>query len=133
MRTSVDIKREYLVNAVLNVANGFTLDDVIQSSFVQIIGRFSAHHVAVLKAYQNPTSLAHLFPENNANVHAPMKDLLARALVGVSKEALDHIHDDLDNERIIALYAVEGGLGTIGSLLSPVGERFLAFIASPID
>ncbi len=135
MRTSVEEKREYLVNAVLNVATGFTLDDVIQASFVQTISRFSGHHVAVLKCYQNPGSLAHLFPESNPNLHAPMKELLARDLVprGVSKDALDRIHDDLENERMIAVYAISGTLDTHGSLLTPVGERFLDFISGPIE
>ncbi|MGR9310694.1 hypothetical protein ACU8MX_14835 [Rhizobium leguminosarum] len=135
MRSSADEKRKYLVNAVLNVAAGFTLDDVIQASFVQIIGRFSGQHVAVLKAYQNPASLGHLFPQSNANVNAPMKDLLARALIpkGVSQDALDRVHDDLDNERMIAVYAVQGSIGANGSLLTPIGEKFLRFISSPIE
>lgn len=135
MRSSVEVKREYLANAVLNVAAGYTLDDVIQASFIQIIARFSVQHVAVLKVYKDPASLGHLFPQSNANIDAPMKDLLARTLIpkGVSQDALDRVHDDLDSERMIAFYAVQGNINESGSLLTPIGEKFLRFISSPIE
>jgi hypothetical protein len=160
LRTHQSEKRQALHNAVLNVALGKEPETDRQILFIALIDRFTVFHLNLLRAFADPKSycLQRLIPVPMLEygtkllatqlVHALMPGIgdLTRSPVedrkGTSFQMSDWVLSDLEAANLIALdrhqqtwsvprYSSSPRPVEVGSLVTHLGEDFLAFITDP--
>lgn len=136
MRTHQEKKREALRNAVMNIAAGCSLDDILLGSFMDYIDRFSAAHIQILERLNNPAAYpAMVGKARNITMGSQWPILLAGAQdIGIDERVLDRICQDLTAAGLIEGSGMKA-MGTSNVLLAKrttdVGEAFLKFISNP--
>ncbi|MCJ2092786.1 hypothetical protein MKK67_09770 [Methylobacterium sp. J-072] len=128
-------KLEALRNIVLNAAVGVEVDDVSRGTFMALVERFSAIHLRVLRALENPMSDPAIAARGEANLGSMMDHVLHHAF----KEFLPYhvqtvVITDLTDAHLIREFkqaAITRDPAT-SNCLDPLGEAFLRFIASPL-
>ncbi|WP_144426336.1 hypothetical protein [Methylobacterium sp. ARG-1] len=136
MKTHHAEKREALRNAVLNVARGYSLDEVERGAFMSVIDRFSPFHLTVLRLLADPTSHAGYMRAVHNAVMGSRETYISRALHGQANDgALGRVLDDLRREGLTDGSERGGVSGTalIASATTPSGNRFLRFVSSPTE
>lgn len=135
MRSSKDEKRENLRNAVLNIALGINLNEVLHGSFLDLIDRFSSTHIQALQLYDNPQTMSSMAGPG-AQIIGNVKEIVEQYLHknGVDMDAAKRVNSDLEQEgMIVTTYQMTIGQGEDpASVLYPVGKHFLKFISKPI-
>lgn len=135
MRTAHEEKRLALRNGILNSALDPSLDETLIGSFISYVSQFSPGHLAILNLLAAPhTSPAMVAKAKNVAVGS-QKSILEAALPQF-RPVLPRILADLEREGLAETSGMMA-MGSAGSLLSkrttPYGERFLAFVRSPVD
>lgn len=135
MRTHREEKRRALRNAVLNIAAGFKVDEILRGAFMGYVDRFSPLHLKVLRLLAAP--------QESAEMVAAAKGIMAGSQHGIVEAAVPELKDQPQLlDRIVADLAredlAEGSLKALGSASSLLakrttasGDAFLAFIAEP--
>ena len=136
LRTHQKEKLEALRNAVLNVAVGDRVDEEEQATFLGLIQEFTTWHLAILKTFQNPSGLAR---EKNLNMNAvggpsAVLESVVPALRG-RRDEYDPYVTDLHQRGLLgidSLHVMMTSQGMYAKRTTARGDRFLAFIASPL-
>jgi hypothetical protein len=135
METHQQEKREYLRNALLNIAVGKGLDEVKQQIFLNAIEAFSPAHVKALNVVWRGPALkipwdAKAIPIPRRNYGAAI-GLVATELNG-EVNVIDAILADLRNRGFSKLGGQELSFPQ-GGIITGLGVEFLKFVLSPGD
>jgi hypothetical protein len=135
METHQQEKREYLRNALLNIAVGKGLDEVKQQIFLNAIEAFSPAHVKALNVIWRGPALtipwdARAIPIPRRNYGAAI-GLVAPELDG-DVSVIDAILADLRNRGFSKLGGQELSFPQ-GGIITGLGAAFLNFVLSPED
>ncbi len=119
-------KLEALRNIVINTASGFSVDEILQNTFLDLVDRYSALHIRILKLHNGPDSFPN-FVENVGNFHV----LLTEGIPICGEEFWNEVEIDL-----IAANLIHGGpkkFATRAGLVIPRttdrGRTFVDFIS----
>ena len=139
IRNHQDEKRNALRNAVLNVAKGSGLTEDTEAIFLSLIDRFTAWHLRILRVFQKPLQLGHekgLRPDNYviggsraAFLEAYYPDMRGQ------RQFYDLAVSDLHAQKMIGvqdLQTMVTGNGIFQKITTEWGDRFLAFVTSPV-
>ncbi|MGU3496365.1 hypothetical protein ACLBXM_20175 [Xanthobacteraceae bacterium A53D] len=138
IKTHREEKREALLNATLNMAAGYKIDDLLLGSFLGIIDRYAGLHIQVLRLLANPSGVPEVVAAaQNVYMGAQMRVLRAAPfLASVPEDQLQLVLRDLSNDGL----AETGGISVMASAQSMLntsstgkGEAFLKFISSPLE
>lgn len=136
MKTGRSQKIEMLRNGILNIASGFTIDDILRGTFFGLIDRFSPAHMHVLKLLSDPRSSPEMV-QAAANVYAaaPLQTLRAAITTDVLDEAaLSRVLSDLHRESLAdtgGLQAMSTQAAQLQKRSTAIGDAFLEFIMPP--
>jgi hypothetical protein len=126
---------EALRNIVLNTAIGLTVDDVAHGMFMALVERFSALHVQVLRILHDPFSSPEIRAAFNDPIVIPTWDALRISLRHVADAAtISVVLNDIIDARL-AEHIDRASLSPdpmTSRCLTPLGESFVQFIASPL-
>jgi hypothetical protein len=138
MRTHREEKREALRNAVLNTAEGASLNDVLLRAFMGYIDSFSGLHLKVLKLLSGPENFPQEFRNNASDL---MLGGVAQAVqAGVSElrtnpSLISRILADLEREGLLergtSTPVTMSALGMLAKRTTGIGDAFLEFISTP--
>lgn len=122
-------KQEALRNAVINVAQGQTLEEAMEHLFLQWIGSLAALHIQILKTFQAPKP-----PENismgglSTVLESHFPELRGR------REFYDQLWADLYSRGLVntnGLHTTMTGNGLVSKRTTELGDEFLRFISHP--
>lgn len=129
-------KLEALQNAVINSALGLTPDETERAIFLDLIGRLTPTHIAILRLFQSPASNPAVKQRLGNTTMGGLNHVIAAAFpeLGQRRHLVDLIWRDLSDAGLLT----SGGLGvtmTGGGMLqkrtTEFGDRFLRFIETP--
>ncbi|GLY20018.1 hypothetical protein Kisp01_70320 [Kineosporia sp. NBRC 101677] len=135
--TSEQAKRQALRNGVLHVALGDapTVDE--QARFFRLVDEFTVAHMLLLDFFSEPrrafADAGRAWPNFlSSSKKAVFKEMLSPSQAR-DDEWLDLIFADLERARLVnaSFSAMSSAGGLEQSNTTPLGERFLAFIAAP--
>jgi len=143
LRTSQQIKREALRNAVLNTALGSNLDVASQQIFLGMVDRFTELHLKILKLFHDPRAW------RNTSTGAPLAgppqhghgrdaaDVLENAFPELqSRQPLyEQVWLELHSVGLVRLNTLHNsgeGEAVMNKRTTPMGDAFVAFITSPV-
>jgi hypothetical protein len=130
-------KLEALRNSLLNVARGTSLDEDLQMVFLRYIDELTPWHLRLLGYFQDPAAIWERYQTKNPNI--VITSIKAGVLIGFpqlnkDKELYQQLVSDLKARGLLVSF--EDGLmsptGAMMSRTSDLGNRFMAFIRSPL-
>jgi hypothetical protein len=137
MKSAKEYKRQALLNAVLNIALGRTLEETLRGRFMGLVDELSASHIRVLSVLADPGRYPRCV-EMSRSMSMGSQEHIIRAEVTpeeVPDRLFEIVVNDLNREAL-----VDGnlkGMGTSGVFLAKrtttTGDHFLAFIRSPFE
>lgn len=135
IRTHLEEKREYLRNAILNIALKNETDGILQTIFLNYIDEFTPSHVRVLSFFAYPVEW--WFKANKIPMPDPKYTVLHNAhFFAFPYEAqigiLDQIINTLRQRGLINVAIEFTNYGTASYKASHLGDRFLSFIKNPL-
>ena len=139
MRTGQAEKREALRNAALNIALGTTPDEGERELFLDMVERFTAWHLRLLKAFQDPGMWARVHAVLYEPAMSSTRDAFLEAAFPELRSKSDfysRVWSDLFQARLVnsdqlgVTASVEAWKNRATTIL---GDRFLDFIAEPVD
>lgn len=136
MRAHREEKREALCNVLLNSAIGYQLDEVLRSTFINYVDRFSPLHLRLLKLLADPSASAAMVAQAK-NMMMGSQSVVVRAALPeseVSEELFDRITSDLAKEGLIdgSLKAMITAQSLLAKRSTKIGDEFLRFISKPL-
>ena len=128
-------KLEALRNIVLNTAVGLTVDDVSHGTFIALVERFSVLHLRVMQVLNDPLAAPEIKAIGGASVAMPVVDALIKAFHDKADRAvIGTVMNDLNSALL--LQNIEASALTpdpmTAKCLTPLGGRFVQFLASPL-
>lgn len=137
MKTHRQEKRVALKNAVLNVAAGVTIDEVLRGAFFSAVERYSPLHIRVLTILSDPENFRQFF-EGPVRVSMNSKSGLLRKLIPMSEvptPSLDRVLEDLDADKMTngTLHGSQSAHSLMSKTTTHIGDLFLKFISAPAD
>lgn len=137
MKTHREEKREALRNAVLNVAAGVSIDEVLRGAFFSAVERYSPLHIRVLKVLSDPNNFRQFF-EGPVTVTMNSKSGLLRRLIPMTEvptASLDRVLEDLDADKMTngSVHGSQSAHGLMSKTTTHIGDLFLKFISAPTD
>jgi hypothetical protein len=136
VRTSQEGKRAALRNAVLNAALPGAPDLAVQQMYLSLIDRWTEWHLRILKLVQDPVTWRG--PDGRTiREDGSLSGVIFQAFPELRnhREFCDLVWADLQTagmHRTGGLHVMMTGPGTIAARTTDLGNRFLAFIESPI-
>ena len=138
IRDHQDEKREALRNAVLNVAIGSGLDEDVEAIYIHLIDRYTPWHLRILRLFQNPADLGAArglrAEKYYAGSRAQLLEEYYPELRG-QRQFYDLLVSELRADGMLAVQDLQGmitGQGMFQKVTTEWGDRFIAFISSPI-
>jgi hypothetical protein len=136
IKTTRQEKLEALRNGVLNIANGFEIDEVVRGAFIGYILRFSPAHLHALSLLSDPSQSPEMVAAANGMSMGAQWHTFRAAMPEemIREDALQRVLDDLNREGLAETNGMKA-MGTSGVFLAKrstgIGDAFLRFIASP--
>lgn len=129
-------KLKALRNIVLNTAAGLTVDDVSHGTFMALVERFSVLHLRVMHVLDDPLAAPEIDAIGGAAAMMPVVDALVRAFHDKADRAvIGTVMNDLNSALL--LQNIEASALTPDPMtsrcLTPLGNRFVRFITSPVQ
>lgn len=132
-------KRDALRNAVLNVAKGSGLTEDTEAIFLSLIDRYTAWHLRILRVFQSPLQLGQqkgLRPENYAigGSRATFLESYYPDMRG-QRQFYDLAVSDLHAQKMLGVQDLQTMVtsnGMFQKITTEWGDRFLAFVTSPV-
>ena len=115
----------------MNTASGFSIDEVLRNTFLDLVDRFSPLHIVVLKLHDNPPGSPEIVAKSRTMMMGSFRHLLTAALPNYPESVLDQVEHDLTVADLIG----GGGnvtatiQGTMSSHTTVRGKAFLKFIS----
>jgi len=129
LRTHQAQKRDALRNAVLNVANGSSVEDALQSLFLNLVDSFTEWHLRILKLFHAPPVVPGLTMGGGANVlEYAIPELKGR------RNYYDPIWRDLYLRGLVgsdSLHLTASAVTLSQKATTELGDKFLFFISAP--
>ncbi|KQS65041.1 hypothetical protein ASG32_31010 [Methylobacterium sp. Leaf361] len=127
-------KLEALRNIVLNAAIGLTVDDVSQGTFIALVDRFSVLHLRVMQVLDDPSAAPEFKAIGGATM--PVVEALVRSFEDkADRGVIGTVMNDLN--AALLLQNIESSALSPDPMtarcLTPLGNRFVRFISSPIQ
>jgi hypothetical protein len=141
LQTHHTVKLEALRNALLNIAIGRAPDEDQQAIFLGYIETLSTWHIRILKFFESPLRFAR---ECGARTDYSIAGAPAQPLEEVfpelrgRREFYEQIVRDLHARGLMSadehmLHTMMTGSGVFAKRTTEVADRFLAFVASPVE
>jgi len=143
MKTHNQARRKALKNAVLNVAAGMTIDDVLHGRFMHLIEEFTGAHIRILTVLADPRNFDNCLKRASRGLKADKPINVIRAEISQEEipcPVFNIVSDNLADNGLI----YNGGLNTSVDDLSivgrdpllvkrttEIGDLFLKFISDP--
>ncbi len=143
MLTNRKEKLDILRSVLRTVGQGFVLDEVLQNSFLEIVGRYTPEHVALLQRCNDPAFLDERFSyvqavepnavieEKNYPKHVIIETFVPALIPEVSAEVASELFVDLHRDRLCMGsegFAAEYRPGLDQPIATNRGEQFLTFV-----
>lgn len=137
MKSAKEYKRQALLNAVLNIALGRTIEETLRGRFMGLIDELSSSHLRVLVVLAGPARYPRCVQVAQGMSMGSQQHIIRAEITPeeISDGLFEIIMNDLNRQAL-----VDGnlkGIGTSGAFLAKrtteTGDHFLAFIASPLD
>lgn len=132
MRNHRTEKLEALKNIVANTAAGYSLDDVLLNTFLDLIDRLSPLHIVVLRINDNPANFPEIIAVGKSLMAGSFRHLIKAALPKCTDPVLNQVEADLTSAGLIdggGNVMMSGG-GLMNSHTTPRGKAFVKFISA---
>ena len=130
-RTHQQDKLNALRNALINIGIGQDADEALHSVFLSYVDAFTVWHLKLLAFFQTT-------PDSRVEFEATEVLLQTFPELKDRPELVDAIVSDLTSRDLLNLGNMSGSSRIVGRMLTPkhttpLGDRFLKFIADPAD
>ncbi|EKF60556.1 hypothetical protein QWE_05803 [Agrobacterium albertimagni AOL15] len=137
LKSGKEYKRKALLNAVLNIALGQTVEETLRGRFMGLLDVLSKPHLRVLSVLAAPADYPQCV-EMSGRMSMGAQEHIIRAEISteeIPNDLFEIVLSDLGREGLF-----DGnlkGMGSSGTFLvkrtTTAGDHFLAFISSPLD
>lgn len=135
MKSATERKRQALLNAVLNIALGQTIEEVLRGRFMGLLDAFSSAHIRVLSVLAAPAEFPRCV-EMSERVSMGAQERIIRAEITpeeISDSLFQLVLSDLGREGLcdanLKMMVTSGAFLAKGT--TAAGDHFLSFIRSP--
>lgn len=128
-------KLEALRNIVLSSAAGITIDEVSNGTFMALVERFSALHLRLVQVLADPLNAPEILAIGGERAMEPITGAIVAAFQGrADRSAIGVVINDLQSAHLLRdlKHAAVTPDPLTSRCLTPLGESFVRFIASPI-
>ena len=136
MKTHREEKLTALRNVVLNTAVGLSIEDATRGTFMTLLERFSVLHIRVLQILDDALSSPEIEAIGGGHAMMPLWDALHLGLGSLADAAtINVVVEDIISTRLVRPMgnaAITPDPMT-AKCLTPLGDGFVRFIASPLS